>query len=50
LIARKENVLEVKGLDALDGSLLLDIKPYTPDRYQAEEISLGWLEGKLNYK
>jgi len=28
LIERKSNVLVVKGLDALDGSLVLDIKPF----------------------
>jgi len=50
LIARQGNILQVKGLDALDGSPLLDIKPYIPDRYQAEEISLGWLSGKINNK
>jgi len=29
-VARKGNVLTVKGLDALDGSLVIDIKPYDP--------------------
>jgi len=29
---RKGNVLIVTGLDALDGSPVLDIKPYTPER------------------
>ena len=28
LMSRKENVLVVKGLDALDGTPVLDIKPY----------------------
>ena len=50
LIAHQGNILQVKGLDALDGSPLLDIKPYVPDRYQREEISLGWLSGKVNNK
>jgi tRNA-Thr(GGU) m(6)t(6)A37 methyltransferase TsaA len=50
LVARKKNILEVKGLDAFDGSPLLDIKPYTPDRFQSDSISLGWLEGKPNLK
>ena len=30
LIERRENVLRVQGLDALDGSPVLDIKPYLP--------------------
>lgn len=32
LVGRKGNVLEVTGLDALDGSPILDIKPYHPDQ------------------
>jgi tRNA-Thr(GGU) m(6)t(6)A37 methyltransferase TsaA len=30
LVERRENVLRVQGLDALDGSPVLDIKPYLP--------------------
>jgi tRNA-Thr(GGU) m(6)t(6)A37 methyltransferase TsaA len=30
LLERKGNILKVKGLDALDGSPVLDIKPYIP--------------------
>jgi tRNA-Thr(GGU) m(6)t(6)A37 methyltransferase TsaA len=30
LLERQGNVLKVKGLDALDGSPVLDIKPYIP--------------------
>lgn len=30
LLGVKGNVLHVKGLDALDGSPVLDVKPYTP--------------------
>jgi methyltransferase, YaeB family len=29
LIAREDNILRVKGIDALDGSSVIDIKPYT---------------------
>ncbi len=28
LVARQDNILKVKGLDALDGTPILDIKPY----------------------
>jgi tRNA (adenine37-N6)-methyltransferase len=31
LCARRGVILEVQGLDAIDGSPLLDIKPYVPD-------------------
>ena len=30
LLERKDNVLKVEGLDALDGTPVLDIKPYIP--------------------
>ena len=30
LIERKGNVLTVRGIDAIDGTLLIDIKPYIP--------------------
>jgi formylmethanofuran dehydrogenase subunit E len=30
LIERKGNVLTVKGIDTIDGTLLIDIKPYIP--------------------
>ncbi len=32
LLERKGRFLKVKGLDAFDGTSILDIKPYTPDR------------------
>jgi tRNA-Thr(GGU) m(6)t(6)A37 methyltransferase TsaA len=30
LLERKGNILKVKGIDMLDGTPLLDIKPYVP--------------------
>ena len=30
LISRQANILKVEGLDALDGSLVIDIKPFIP--------------------
>jgi tRNA-Thr(GGU) m(6)t(6)A37 methyltransferase TsaA len=47
LISRKNNILEVKGLDAIDGTPLLDIKPYIPSIDERSAVKLGWLEGKL---
>ena len=44
LVKRKANVLKVEGLDALDGSPLLDIKPYTPSYEAADEVKLAdWM-------
>lgn len=47
LIAREKNILKVKGLDAIDGTPLLDIKPYIPELDQRSLVKAGWLEGKL---
>ncbi len=43
LLTRKENVLEVSGVDMIEGTPILDIKPYTP-RDQKRDASFGWLE------
>jgi tRNA-Thr(GGU) m(6)t(6)A37 methyltransferase TsaA len=46
LLERKENILQVKGIDMLDGTPLLDIKPYVPKFDQKDNVKIGWLEGK----
>lgn len=50
LVAREKNVLRVKGLDAIDGTPLLDIKPYIPSVDERSVVKSGWLEGKLERK
>jgi len=50
LIARERNILKVRGLDALDGSPLLDIKPYVAAVDERSTVKSGWLEGKLGQK
>jgi formylmethanofuran dehydrogenase subunit E len=47
LLSRDGKFLKVKGLDAIDGTPLLDIKPHIPDVDQSQQVKLGWLEGKL---
>jgi tRNA-Thr(GGU) m(6)t(6)A37 methyltransferase TsaA len=47
LVAREKNILKVRGLDAIDGSPLLDIKPYIPGIDEGSVVTPGWLEGKL---
>lgn len=44
LIGRKGNLLRVKGLDAIDGTPVLDIKPYIPDLDARPEATKGWLK------
>ena len=44
LTARDRNVLQVRGIDVLDGTPLLDIKPYVPE-FDAHSVSkAGWLD------
>ncbi len=47
LVKRKKNILFVEGIDALDGTPLLDIKPYVPSFNPEGKIKIGWLEGKV---
>lgn len=46
LLERKENVLKVEGLEAIDGSPIIDIKPYVPSYYAVEDVKLpDWITG-----
>jgi formylmethanofuran dehydrogenase subunit E len=38
------NRLKVKGLDALDGTPLLDIKPYLPEIDAKPNVRIGWVK------
>lgn len=44
LLSREENVLTVEGVDVLDGTPLLDIKPYVPDFDHRANVHAGWYE------
>ncbi|MDI6776282.1 MAG: tRNA (N6-threonylcarbamoyladenosine(37)-N6)-methyltransferase TrmO [Syntrophales bacterium] len=46
LLSRRKNILRIAEIDALDGTPLLDIKPYVPQFDQREKVKVGWLEGK----
>ena len=47
IVARKKKILRVKGLDAIDGTPVLDIKPYIISTDERVDVRSGWLEGKL---
>ena len=47
LLKREENILTVKYIDILDGTPLLDIKPYVSSFDRRDNVKNGWLEGKL---
>jgi formylmethanofuran dehydrogenase subunit E len=45
LIDRDGNKLKVKGLDALEGTPLIDIKPYLPEIDSKTNVRIGWIKG-----
>jgi tRNA (adenine37-N6)-methyltransferase len=48
LLERRDNLLTVSGIDVLDGTPLLDIKPYVLRFDCHPEASEGWFSGKEN--
>lgn len=48
LLGRRGNILRVSGIDMLDGTPVLDIKPYT-SRDRKRGVKRGWMEpSRLN--
>lgn len=47
LLERKGNILRIRDVDVLEGSPLLDIKPYVPTFDGRTGCRIGWLEGKV---
>jgi tRNA-Thr(GGU) m(6)t(6)A37 methyltransferase TsaA len=48
LVKVKENILDVQDLDIIDGTPLLDIKPYVPEFDKTVVTRIGWLEKNVN--
>ncbi|MBU1424294.1 MAG: tRNA (N6-threonylcarbamoyladenosine(37)-N6)-methyltransferase TrmO [Gammaproteobacteria bacterium] len=46
LIKRENNILTIEGIDVLDQTPLIDIKPYVPKFDCFEAASEGWFAGK----
>jgi tRNA (adenine37-N6)-methyltransferase len=44
LVSRQGNELTIEGVDVLDGTPLLDIKPYVPDFDLRTDVRTGWYE------
>ena len=47
LLRREGNILRIKNIDIVNGSPLLDIKPYVSVFDRRENVKNGWLEGKI---
>jgi len=46
IVAVKNNIITIRGVDMLDGSPVLDIKPFVPDFESHNDVRIGWFEGK----
>lgn len=44
LIAIDRNILHIEQVDMLDGTTLIDIKPFYPRYDNRENVQIGWLE------
>ena len=47
LLKVRKDGLDVSHVDMVDGSPLLDIKPYIPETGAKERVKLGWLQAVL---
>jgi len=47
LLSREGNILKIRDVDILDGTPLLDIKPYIEDFDVRRNTRKGWLESKI---
>jgi tRNA-Thr(GGU) m(6)t(6)A37 methyltransferase TsaA len=48
LISCQKNILNIHGVDVLEGTPLLDIKPYVPDFDVRTEVKTGWYAERSN--
>ena len=44
LLARQGDMLEIEGVDVLDGTPLLDLKPYVPEFDIKTDVQTGWYQ------
>jgi len=44
IVCIKDNLIHVDHVDILDGTPLLDIKPYVPEFEKVHDVRIGWLE------
>ena len=44
----ENNILYIQDVDIINGTPLLDIKPYVPEFDSKEDIKIGWLEKRVD--
>ncbi|RLE62364.1 MAG: tRNA (N6-threonylcarbamoyladenosine(37)-N6)-methyltransferase TrmO, partial [Thermoprotei archaeon] len=47
LLSIEKNILHIRDVDIVDGTPLLDIKPYVPQFDERDNARIGWLEKKI---
>ena len=47
LLGREDNILKISGVDMLDGTPLLDVKPYVSKIDSIENAKDGWMRGMM---
>ena len=47
LIEIRDNILKIKGIDVLNETPLIDIKPYVFEFDRKEDVKVGWLTEKI---
>ena len=45
---REENILHIEDVDIVDGTPLLDIKPYVTNFDERKDVKIGWLEENID--
>jgi len=48
LVKIEKNILHIQDVDIIDGTPLLDIKPFVPEFDQRKAERIGWLTGKVD--
>ena len=48
LLKIEDNILHIQDVDIIEGTPLLDIKPYVPEFDERKEVKIGWLEKNVH--
>ena len=48
LVKIEKNIIRIKDLDIVDGTPLLDIKPFVPEFDVRDSVNIGWLEKNVD--